>query len=98
MVWGKQKNGKTENPEDQPVELPQEPEQERTEEMGEELSGLKVAMEAAERFLDHAKTVKAMLANGATLEQIKKSPDLRRLKRASLDLTSELVIMRKELP
>lgn len=98
MVWGKQKNGKTENPEDQPVELPQEPEQERTEKMGEELSGLKVAMEAAERFLDHAKTVKAMLANGATLEQIKKSPDLRRLKRASLDLTSELVIMRKELP
>ena len=66
--------------------------------MGEELEGLKVAVEAAERFLEHAKTIKSVVANGATVEQIKKSPDLRRLKRASLDLSSELVIMRKELP
>lgn len=98
MAWGKQKNGKTEASEEQRPELPQEEEQERTNKMPEELAGLKVALEAAERFIDHAKTVKAMLANGATLEQIKKSPDMRRLKRASLDLSSELVIMRKELP
>ena len=98
MAWGKQKNRKPEEAKVEQTELPQEPEQERTQEMGEELSGLKVTMEAAERFLDHAKTVKAILANGATPEQIKKSPDMRRLKRASLDLSSELVIMRKELP
>ena len=93
MVWGKDKK-KQNNSEPEPVSEP-EP---RREEMGEELAGLKVATEAAERFLEHAKTVKAMVANGATVEQIKKSPDLRRLKRASLDLSSELVIMRKELP
>ena len=92
MVWGK-KNGQNKPEPEKTSEL--EP---RREEMGEELAGLKVAVEAAERFLEHAKTVKAMVANGATEAQIKKAPDLRRLKRASLDLSSELVIMRKELP
>lgn len=96
MMWGKQKNGKSEEKDEQ-TELSQEPEQERTQEM-KESSGLKIAMEAAERFLNHAKVVTALLAEGATLEQIRKLPEVRRLKRASLDLSSELVIMRKELP
>jgi len=100
MAWGKQKNGKTEETEQvQPTELPQTQEPiERTDQMEEELSELRIATEAAERFLEHAKMTKSMVANGVTLEELKKMPELRRLKRASLDLSSELVIMRKALP
>jgi len=92
MAWGKKNDKNKAESEETPEPEP------RREEMGEELQGLDVTVEAAERFLQHAKTIKAMAANGATKDQIKKSPDLRRLKRASLDLSSELVIMRKELP
>ncbi len=98
MVWGK-KNDRT-----QPeaiMETPLESET-RSKEMNEETyvepAGLQMAVEAAQRFLVHADKVGKLFTAGADEEAIQKDPTLRRLKRASLDLSSELVIMRKELP
>lgn len=53
------------------------------------------ALDVAERFVQQAQTLKNHMAAEAFDP---KSPALRRCKRSSLDLSSELVLMRKELP
>jgi len=92
MAWRK-KNG---------TEVQNEPEQEETEprrnDMSEELDGLSMAVEAAQRFIKNATKADEMLSGGMAPETFKKSPEARRLKRASLDLSSELVILRKAMP
>jgi len=86
MAWRK-KNGQTE-PEPEP--------ESRSDKMGEKSPDFDVAVEAAERFLQQVRAVKALLTD-EDINYTKKSPEMRRLKRASLDLSSELVIIRKAL-
>jgi len=87
MVWGNKKNGQTETTEPEP-----EP---RSIKMDKQSPELGVVIETAERFLQHAIAAKDAFDRGTTFEDIKNNPESRRLKRASLDLSSELIILRK---